>query len=48
MKKILLPINYFCLGTATTGMCLGFNSIGCVAGIVCALFNVVSLSIFEN
>ena len=48
MKKIILPINYFCLGAATMGICLRFNVSGCVAGIVCALLNVVCLSIFEN
>ena len=48
MKNILLPINYFCLGTAATSMCLGYNIFGCVVGIVCALINVAYLSIFEN
>ena len=47
MKKILLPINYFCLGAATMGVYLGFNISGCVTGMACALLNVVSLSIFE-
>ena len=47
MKKIILPINYFCLGAATMGIYLGFNVSGCVTGIGCALFSIVSLSIFE-
>ena len=47
MKNILLPINYFCLGAATMGIYLGFNISGCITGITCALFTIVSLSIFE-
>ena len=47
MKKILLPINYFCLGAATMGIYSGFNISGCVTGMSCALFIIVSLSIFE-
>lgn len=48
MKKILLPINYFYLGAATMGIYLGFNIGGCVTGMACTLFIIVSLSIFEN